>query len=232
MNVAAIVPGAGKGVRLKSRVQKPYIELAGRPILAHTLVRLSKNKNIKEIILAVDRKKTGYAGIIIKRYGIKNVKIVAGGKERRDSVYNALKAVSPDMDYVLIHDAVRPFITDTLLGALLKAASRHGAAIAAVPVKPTLKIIDKNGFIKATPSREMYWEAQTPQVFKKGLIEKAYESAVRKNISATDDSMLVEKIGVRPKIVMGQYVNIKITTKEDLELARIFIDKGRLTEAV
>jgi 2-C-methyl-D-erythritol 4-phosphate cytidylyltransferase len=224
MNVAAIVPGAGKGARLKSRIQKPYIKLIGKPILARTLIKLSKNKRVKEIILAVAKEKITYAGKkIIDRYNIKNVKLVAGGRERRDSVYNALKAVSAGIDYILIHDGIRPFITDKLIEALLKAASKCGAAIAGVPVKSTLKIVGKKGFIEDTPSREMYWEAQTPQVFKRDLIEKAYKIARQKNIKATDDSMLVEKIGIRPKIVMGSYSNIKITTKEDLELAKILL---------
>jgi 2-C-methyl-D-erythritol 4-phosphate cytidylyltransferase len=225
MKVAAIIPSAGKGARLKSRVQKPYIELAGRPILAHTLAKLSRNKRVKEIILAVAKEKIAPAGKLIHKYGIKNVKLVIGGKERRDSVYNALKAVSSDIDYVLIHDGIRPFITDELIESLLKAAYKYGAAIAGVPVKPTLKIVRKNGFIDNTPSREMYWEAQTPQVFKRDLIEKAYKSAFEKNIQATDDSMLVERIGIKPKIILGSYSNIKITTKEDLELAGILIKK-------
>jgi 2-C-methyl-D-erythritol 4-phosphate cytidylyltransferase len=225
MNVAVIVPSAGKGVRLKSKIQKPYIELAGKPILAYTLLKLSENKRVKEIILAVAKGKTAYAGKMINKYGIKNVKLVVGGRERRDSVYNALRAVSADIDYVLIHDGIRPFVSSELIVSLLKTASKYGAAIAGVPVKPTLKIIGKNNFIESTPSRKMYWEAQTPQVFKRNLIEKAYKSAIEKNIQATDDSMLVEKIGVKPKIVMGSYSNIKITTKEDLELAKILLKK-------
>ena len=226
MNVAAIVPSAGIGVRLRSKIQKPYIELAGKPILGRTLIKLSENKNVKEIILAVAEDKTAYAGKMVNKYGIKNVRLVAGGRERRDSVYNALKVVSADIDYILIHDAIRPFITDELIESLLRAAYKYGAAIAGVPVKPTLKIVGKNSFIESTPSRNMYWEAQTPQVFKRDLIEKAYKSAIEKNIQATDDSMLAERIGVKPKIVMGSYSNIKITTKEDLELAKIIINKN------
>jgi len=226
MKVAAIVPGAGKGARLKSRIQKPYIKLMGKPILAHTLIKLSKNKRVKEIILAVAKEKMTHARKkIIARYNIKNVKLAIGGKERRDSVYSALKAVSAGIDYILIHDAIRPFVTDGLIESLLKAASKCGAAIAGVPVKPTLKIVGKDGFIEDTPSREMYWEAQTPQVFKRDLIEKAYKFAIKNNIQATDDSMLVERIGVKSKIVLGSYSNIKITTKEDLELAKMLLKK-------
>lgn len=224
MRVAAIVPSAGVGTRLRSRIQKPYIKIGGKPILAHTLTAISKNKNITEILVSVGEDKLSKARKeIIEKYGIKKARLVIGGKVRGDSVYNALKAVSKDVDYVLIHDGIRPFITNKLIEVLLKEASRFKAAIAAVPVKPTLKVAGKNRFIENTPSRECFWEAQTPQVFKRDLIEKAYETARKQNIEATDDSSLVERIGVKPKIVMGSYSNIKITTKEDLELAKILL---------
>ena len=118
MRVAAIVPSAGKGARLKSRIQKPYIKLIDKPILAHTLIRLSKNKRIKEIILAVAKEKAAHAGKMIDRYGIKNVKLVIGGRERRDSVYNALKAVSHDIDYILIHKYLVEFMMKNLKKSL------------------------------------------------------------------------------------------------------------------
>lgn len=226
MNVAAIVPAAGAGSRLKSKIQKPYITLGDKPILAHTLLALSRNKNITEILVSVGKDKLNKARReIIEKYNIKKARLVTGGSARSDSVYNALKAVSGNIDYILIHDGIRPFITDRLIGILLKEASRFMAVVAAVPVKPTLKFVGRRGFIENTPSRECFWEAQTPQVFEKRLIEKAYMIARKKNIIATDDSTLVERIGVKPKVVFGSYSNIKITTREDLELARILIRK-------
>jgi len=226
MKVAAIVPAAGAGTRLKSRIQKPYIDLGDKPILARTLMALSRNKNITEILVSVGKDKLDKARKeIIEKYNIKKAKLVIGGRERSDSVYNALKAVSGDADYILIHDGIRPFITNKFIEVLLKEASRFDAVVAAVPVKPTLKFVGENGFIKSTPSRECFWEAQTPQVFKRSLIEKAYKIARKKKIIATDDAALVERIGVKPKIVMGSYSNIKITTREDLELAKILIKK-------
>jgi len=228
MKVAVIVPAAGAGTRLKSRTQKPYIALGGKPILARTLVALSGNKNITEILVSVSKDKLNKARReIIEKYNIKKATLVIGGKERSDSVYNALKAVSKDADYILIHDGIRPFITDKFIESLLKKVSRFNAVVAAVPVKPTLKFVNKNGFIKNTPPRECFWEAQTPQVFRRDLIEKAYKIARKKKITATDDSSLVERIGVKPKIVMGSYSNIKITTKEDLELAKIIIKRHK-----
>jgi len=222
MRVAAIVPSAGTGARLKSRIQKPYITLGDKSILAHTLIALSKNKNIAEIWVSVGKDKLNKARKeIIEKYNIKKARLVIGGKERNDSVYNALKAVSGNIDYVLIHDGIRPFITNELIETLLREASKFKAAVTAVPVKPTLKFVGNDGFIKNTPLRKYFWEAQTPQVFKKDLIEKAYKIARKKKIIATDDSSLVERIGVKPKIVMGSYSNIKITTREDLELAKL-----------
>jgi len=245
MKVAAIVPAAGKGRRFKSRLDKPYIKLRGRPILAHTLLRLSKNKYITQVIVAVNKNKLKKARReIINKYGIKKTSLVSGGGERKDSVRNALKNISCDIDYVLIHDGIRPFITDDLIESSLKAAQRFGASVVAVPVKPTLKRIDKKGRIVDTPDRKDFWEAQTPQVFKRNLIEKAYATSspipvaeftpskvewlrygAGRKINITDDSMLVELLGVKPKVVMGSYSNIKITTREDLELAKILSKK-------
>ena len=228
MKVAAIVPSAGRGARLKTRTGKPYIKLGAKPVLAHTLIALERNKKIREILVAVEKDKIGKAyREIIQKYNIKKARLLAGGRERIDSVYNALRLVSDDIDYVLIHDGVRPFVTDELIEDLLKAAARFKASVAGVPVKPTLKFVSEGKFIKHTPPRQYFWEAQTPQVFKKDLIIKAYESARKKNISATDDATLVEKIGIRPKIVMGSYSNIKITTREDLELARIILKRHK-----
>ncbi|MFH1854445.1 MAG: 2-C-methyl-D-erythritol 4-phosphate cytidylyltransferase [Candidatus Omnitrophota bacterium] len=223
MRVAAIVPAAGKGTRIKSTVEKPYININGKPILAWTLLHLSRNSKIKEIIVAVNKRKMRRAQRdIIDRYKIRKARLVAGGKERKDSVARALEKVSSDMDYVLIHDGIRPFVNSNLINACLKTAKRFKAAVAGVPVKPTLKIVKDDHRIHHTPDRKDFWEAQTPQVFKKELIKMAYRKAAEKGIDATDDSALVEALGMRPKIVMGSYSNIKITTREDLQLAKIF----------
>jgi len=226
MRVAAIVPAAGKGRRIKSKIDKPYIGLCGKPILAHTLLKLSGNRHIAEIIVAADKKRISALRHIIRRFRIKKVKVVAGGKERKTSVFNALKNVSSKIDYVLIHDGIRPFISNRLIDASLKAARRFGSCIVAVPVKPTLKYLGRTGRVQHTPDRRALWEAQTPQVFRRALIEKAYKKAGRKKINITDDSMLVERLGVKPRVILGSYNNIKITTPEDLELARILC-RGR-----
>lgn len=222
MKVAAIVPAAGKGVRIRSKIEKPYLKLCGKPIIAHTLIRLSRNKHICEIVVAVSRRRTSiFKRAIINKYRIKNVKIVSGGRERKDSVFNALKNVSANIDYILIHDGIRPLITNGLIDSSLKAAKRFGASVVGVPLRSTLKYTGKGSYILHTPDRRNFWEAQTPQVFRRDLLEKAYRKAGRRRGNITDDSMLVEQLGVRPKLVPGSYRNIKITTREDLELAKI-----------
>lgn len=227
MKVAAIIPAAGKGKRIKSRVEKPYIKINGKPILAWTLLQISRHRAIKEIIVAVSRDKIQKAQrCIIDNYGVKKTRLVVGGRERKDSVFKALEIVSPDIDYILIHDCNRPFINSVLINDSLRAARRFGAAVVGVPVKQTLKRVKRDSYIYHTPDRRDFWEAQTPQVFRRTLIEKAYKNAARKKINATDDSMLVEAMGTRPRIVMGSYSNIKITTKEDLGLARLFLKKS------
>ena len=235
VKVAAIVPAAGKGTRIKSNVDKPYIKICGKPIIAHTLLKLSNNKYISEIVVAINKERIEKARReIIDRFKIKKVKIVSGGKERYGSVFNALKNVSSSIDYVLIHDGLRPFINNSLIESSLKTARRFGASVVAVPVKSTLKQTGQNGRILHTPDRKNFWEAQTPQAFKRNLLEKAYRLAhkciraqAHKKINITDDSMLVEMIGVKPKIILGSYRNIKITTQEDLELAKILMTKSR-----
>lgn len=232
MRVAAIVPAAGKGRRLKSKIEKPYIKLCGKPILAHTLLRLADNKNISEIVVAVSRKniyKTRRE--IAERYKIKKLKVVAGGRQRKDSVFNALKSLSGDINYVLIHDGIRPFVTDALINSSIEAAQAFGSSVVTVPLKPTLKYILKNGRIGHTPDRRNFHEAQTPQVFRRDLIEKAYRKRHNRKMHITDDSMLVEELGVRPKAVSGSYDNIKITTPEDLELAKALISKFKICES-
>lgn len=227
MKVAALVPAAGKGRRIKSKTEKPYIKLFGKPILAHTLIKLSKNRYIDEIIVAVNKNKIPKVNReIIKRFRIKKVKLVAGGKQRKDSVFNALKNISSDIDYVLIHDCVRPFISNNLIHSSLKAAKTFGASVVCVPILPTLKHISKNGLIQHTPDRSNFWGAQTPQVFRRDLIERSYKKLGKKKLNITDDSMLVEMIGIKPKLIMGSYSNIKITTPEDLELAKLFMKRA------
>ncbi len=221
MRVAAVVPAAGSGRRLKAGVEKPYIFLKRKPIIIHTLERLSSSPLISEIILAVNKRYVTLASRLIKKFKIRKIKaVVCGGKSRGQSVYNGLKCVSGKIDIVLIHDGVRPVVDNNLIAKVIKTAGQFNAAVSAVPAVATLKEANSNLLIKNTLPREKIWVVQTPQAFKKDLIIKAYTRAGNKRNRATDDAFLVEQLGYPVKIVEGSYSNIKITTKEDLLLAK------------
>lgn len=223
MKVTAIVPAAGKGIRFARNERKPFAKLNQRPILSYVLEALQVSPLINDIILVVDGQLLKKAYRFVSRYGIKKVKyIVKGGKTRSESVKNGLCCVDKSTSLVMIHDGVRPFINKEMIRKTVIAASRFGASVLAVPVKSTIKISDDGSFIKYTPKRKNLWEAQTPQVFDRKLIEKAYKG-IKCNALFTDDAALVESMGMKVKIVRGSYNNIKITTKEDIKIAKALL---------
>lgn len=220
-HISAIVVAAGKGLRFKSKIPKPVVKLNFKPILIYSLEIISKHPLINEIILVINRENQKAIVREVKKYRINKIcKVVKGGRRRQDSVLNGLKAVDKNTDFVLIHDAARPFIDSKVLSSIINEASRTGAAIAGVPVKATIKKATKTAskvIVKETLDRNNLWEIQTPQVFGKNLILKAFDKFGKVNV--TDDAMLVEKLGRKVRIVTGSYRNIKITTPEDLSLA-------------
>lgn len=225
MKVAAIIAAAGKGERLGSVVHKPFVLIGKEPILAHTLKLLDNSNYIDEIILVINESDLAKARSLIKKSKLKKVKkIVLGGKRRMDSVGNGLSEVSEDVDYVVVHDGVRPFLDNKMISSVIEGAKTFGAAITCVPVKPTIKEIEKGNFVMGTLKRESVVEVQTPQAFKKDVLVRAYKKAFEDGVDATDDSTLVERIGIKVKVVAGSYKNIKITTVEDLKYARALIE--------
>lgn len=224
MKVAAIVAAAGKGERLKSKVHKPFVALGKDPILLHTLRALDNSNLIGEIIVVANQTDLPKARLLLKKAKLKKFKdIVAGGKRRMDSIRNGLTAVSEDTDYIIIHDGCRPFIDNKMVSSVLDAAEIFGAAIAGVPVKPTIKEIEKGNFVAATLKRETLVDVQTPQAFRKDILLRAYDRAFAEGADATDDAALVERLGIKVKVVGGSYRNIKITTPEDLKYAKMLI---------
>jgi 2-C-methyl-D-erythritol 4-phosphate cytidylyltransferase len=225
MNVVAIVASAGLGRRLNKKIAKPLVILNGKPILIHTLKNLSKSGIIDEIIVAVDKNYLEIFRKKIKQFGLNKVKkVIAGGKTRGQSVFNGLKAASRGADIILIHDGARPFIKPEFIKKLVNQAKKSGAAILAVPAKATIKRIDpKRLDVVATLNRDILWEAQTPQAFKKDLILSAYKKL--NTLNFTDDAALVERLGKKVKVVLGSYDNIKITTPEDLVFAEVIAKK-------
>ncbi|CAN2039168.1 2-C-methyl-D-erythritol 4-phosphate cytidylyltransferase [Candidatus Magnetomoraceae bacterium gMMP-15] len=220
MTIAVIV-AAGSGLRMKMKLPKQYIEMDGRPILWHTLKVFGKCPEIEKIFLVVPEKDHDYCfhNIISLLKLSQDIQIISGGKTRQDSVYNGLKAIKNHNDLVIIHDGVRPFVNEKQIAACIHAAQKHGAAILARPAYDTLKRLDESKNIVQTIERKEIWLAQTPQTFQYDLILKAYKMAYKEGVKATDDAMLVERIGYPVKVIEGSQYNIKITTPEDLKIA-------------
>ena len=222
MNVA-IIPAAGTGKRMGSEIPKQFLPLAGVPIIFHTINRFSQCKDIDVIIVALAEDEIPTFGDQTSNYPIsKTMHLVPGGKERSDSIKNALQACAAlNPEIVVVHDAVRPFVTASQISAVIARAKETGAAILALPSVDTLKEVS-DGFITKTLDRKTIFRAQTPQAFRYELLLNANEQARADNISSelmTDDSLLVERLGVAIAIVEGSANNIKITTQEDMKLA-------------
>lgn len=228
MRRIAIIPAAGMGKRMGASMNKQYLLLDGKPILAHTLELFQKAECIDEILVVVPAEEIEYCRIhVVEKYGVEKVKqIVAGGAERQHSVLNGLRALDfHEDDVVLIHDGVRPFVPLAVVQRSIEMSLEYDGALVAVPVKDTVKVV-KNGFVTATPSREALWLAQTPQTFRYKAIRAAHECADAEGFIGTDDASLLERSGRNVHIVIGDYRNIKITTPEDLVLAQAFLDAG------
>lgn len=221
----AIIPAAGTGSRMQAGVNKQYLLLAGRPILAHTLALFAAHPRIDRICIVVPADEIDYCRAeIVTLYGRDKVSaIIAGGPTRQDSVANGLLGCNATVDdLVLIHDGARPLLRAIDLDALIAAAAQSGAATLGVPVKDTIKEV-QDGVIIATPERSALWQVQTPQAFRYGLLLVAHSQARADGFTGTDDAMLVERLPHPVTMVAGSYRNIKITTPEDLVIASAFL---------
>lgn len=221
MKTVAIIPAAGAGKRLKSHIAKQYLLLNSVPVLVHTLKVFQESKEIDEIIIALPLEDLIYIRQeLLEKYGLTKItNTVAGGKERQDSVRNCLMVIEGKCDLVVIHDAVRPFVTEELIKSVVDAAKVTGASVAGTRIKDTIKEIKKDNMVSTTVPRHNIWLTQTPQAFKFKLLNEAYKIAYDENFYGTDDASLVEKMGKKVKMVEGSSENIKITTKEDMLIA-------------
>ena len=226
--ITAIVLAAGQGKRMHSKVQKQFLEIQDHPVLYYSLRCFQDSRLIDDIILVTGNDMISYCkNEIVDHYSFTKVSnVIAGGKERYDSVYQGLLACT-DTDYVFIHDGARPFITEEILERGLAGVRETGACVVGMPSKDTVKLSDEDGFVGMTPERKQVWTIQTPQIFSYALIRKAHESIRKKDMSMiTDDAMVVEQeSGVKVRLVEGSYQNIKITTPEDLDVAEVFLKK-------
>ncbi len=227
----AIVLAAGRGKRMGTDRAKQYLLLANKPVLCHSL-QTFEDSFMDEVILVVPEEDIDFCRKeIVSKYGFKKVtQIIAGGKERYHSVACGLRAIK-DCDAVFIHDGARPLVDIDTLNRLFDAVSLHQTAIAAMPVKDTVKIADADGFTVQTPDRRFVWQMQTPQTFAFRPILDAYEKllaseeeTIAKGIHITDDAMVMETFGSLPvKLVEASYRNLKITTPEDLKIAEALL---------
>lgn len=218
-NYAVILPAAGQSSRFRDKAyKKPFAPLAGRAVWLHSAERFMNRPDVKQLMVVVAAEDRDLFDLKFgANIAILGVQIVEGGQHRADSVQRALEQVKPEIEFVAIHDAARPCLADAWIDAVFTAAAKDGAAILANSVSATLKRVDQNRRVTATVDRESLWEAQTPQVFRRDLIVKAY--ANRGQDAVTDDAQLVERIGHPVSIVSCSPLNLKITTRDDLKLA-------------
>ena len=220
----AVIVAAGKGRRMGTEISKQFLPLCGKEILAHSVEKFEKAEKIRDIVLVTGEDSLQDVREMAQEYGWKKiVSVVAGGKERQDSVWNGLQAVSADTEIVLIHDGVRPFVTEDILNHSIETAVEMGGCVAGVPAKDTIKVCNSENIAVATPDRSTLWQIQTPQTFQKDLIMQAYQKAKEEGFVGTDDASLAEYSGCPVKVIMGSYRNIKITTKEDLLIGEAFL---------
>lgn len=223
----AIVLAAGSGRRMGTKVHKQYLLMGGKQVLYYSLETFQESELIDEIILVCGSGEEAYCRReIVERYGLTKVsRIIAGGSERYNSVWNGLQKTRDG--FVYIHDGARPFVDGEMLVRAYECVSRYHACVAGMPSKDTVKIADALQTVQQTPDRNNVWIVQTPQVFDTGLIRRAYSMLMEKNdINVTDDAMVAEQMLECPvKLFYGSYENIKITTPEDLEIADVFLKR-------
>jgi 2-C-methyl-D-erythritol 4-phosphate cytidylyltransferase/2-C-methyl-D-erythritol 2,4-cyclodiphosphate synthase len=234
MKTVAIIPAGGSGKRMRGRLSKQYLSVDGKPILAHTLNVFQLSPDIDEIVLVTpDADVQMVRQMIVEPYRISKVHhVLAGGEQRQDSVRNGLAVIGTDVEIVLIHDAVRPFVSTDLIHLAVREARKHGAVTVGTPVKDTVKRVDQNGWVLETLDRQDLWLTQTPQAFKRSVIQEAYRIADEDRFYGTDDASLVERMGFRLKMIAASDENIKITTPEDLLMVEFLIKRQKKGECL
>jgi 2-C-methyl-D-erythritol 4-phosphate cytidylyltransferase len=222
MRTLAIVLAGGTGRRMGSSTSKQFLLLDNRPIIVHTLQVFQECRPVDGIYLVVNQKDlpTVQEEILEAYHFSKIVKLVVGGRLRQDSVRNGLEAIDESCDIVIVHDAARPFVSPAFLEKSISLMEMFDAIIPAIPARDTIKVISKEGFVMKTLERDSLWHIQTPQTFKCDLITKAYREGMGKKLCGYDDSTFIEHLGKKVKVVEGSPYNIKITTPEDLVIAK------------
>lgn len=225
-DLSVIIPAAGSGSRMGSDVPKPYLIIGGMTILERTIRCFDRPDRVHSIIVSVSPDWLDYTRALVETINIQpSIIVVEGGSERMYSIKNALSAVSDDINYIAVHDAVRPFLSAELFDSLVEAVKIHKSVIPGLGVTDTIKILDDSGFIASTPKRDQLVAVQTPQIFSKSILIGAYENAIEKGFIGTDDASLVELSGHKIRLIPGDPDNFKITWPEDIEKAEKIINR-------
>jgi 2-C-methyl-D-erythritol 4-phosphate cytidylyltransferase len=223
-----VVVAAGRGSRMGAAESKQYLLMDEKPILVHTLEIFQNIAEVSGIALVVGEGDEGRCRQYAEQYKLSKVKtILSGGSERQSSVLKGIRALPAETEWVLVHDGVRPFVTKADVLACWQQAVEAGAAVLAVPLKDTVKIVNNDRYIESTPDRSSLWAIQTPQAFRLVDLLAAHEQALIDQFIGTDDAMLMERLGTKVAIVEGNYNNIKITTPEDLAWAEYQIQRNK-----
>lgn len=223
--VGAVIVGAGRGERMGG-VDKVFAPLGGRPLLAYSIAAFEASSAVEAIVLVLNERNLAQGEALVRASRWRKVvAIVTGGARRQDSTQRGVAAL-PACDIVAVHDAARPFVTTELIRRGVEATLAHGAAVAAMPVKETIKQVRDDGVVVATPPRETLWAAQTPQLARRAALELALTRAAERGATMTDEASMLEAIGQSVAVFTGAYTNIKVTTPEDLILAAALLDAG------
>jgi 2-C-methyl-D-erythritol 4-phosphate cytidylyltransferase len=225
-DVGVIIPAGGAGRRFGGRTPKQFVRLEGVPILVRTVELFTKRRDVAAIVVAAPSGDVSRVRRMLAAAGHEGVTVVAGGKERQHSVWNGLEALPSSCEFVLVHDAVRPFTPSRVISSVVNEARAHGASVVGVPVGDTIRREGRPGFLSATVDRTHLWAVQTPQGFRTELLREAHREAARKRVLKTDETSLVELLGIEVKVVHGTQSNIKITTQNDLEFARFLAKRA------
>jgi 2-C-methyl-D-erythritol 4-phosphate cytidylyltransferase len=231
MRVNAVIVAAGEGKRIGGQTSKPFLSIAGRPMILHTLSRFAKSQKVRRVILVIAEKEVSKCRELIRsdpRIRCLDCVLQAGGRRRQDSVSHGLRHLDRDCEIVVIHDGARPFVPPSLIDCCVEMAFRKGAVVPGIPVRSTIKIVSTEGQVRETPPRDILREIQTPQVFRTEIIREAYRRATERGIEATDDATLVELLGEKVAVLEGHSANIKITLPEDVLLAEALLREGRV----
>ena len=222
--VTAIIVAAGKSERMGNGVDKAFLSLGPKPVLAYSLMAFEASQSVDAIVLVVRKEQLEAARSVARLYGISKLSaIVKGGTRRQDSVANGLAAMDPDTSVVVVHDAARPLVKADLVDETVRAAQRYGAAVAASKMIDTVKFVEKASTVDHTIDRSKLWAAQTPQAFKAPLLKRAYDQAAASKAAFTDDASAVEALGEPVRIVEWTRPNFKITTAADLPAAKALL---------